>query len=119
MPIYEYACASCGHQLEAMQSIKDAPLTECPRCKKKKLRKLVSAAGFQLKGTGWYVTDFRDKGKPAAGKKKEGEEGAAAEKPTEAKEASSKPDAAGASAKSGEKTEKTEKKKKKAAGDGA
>jgi len=115
MPIYEYACAGCGHQLEVMQSIKDPPLTQCPKCKKNKLRKLISAAGFQLKGSGWYVTDFRDKGKPAAEKKKEGEEGAAAKTP-EAKEAGSKPQAAGEPAKP---AEKAEKKKKKAAGDGA
>ena len=63
MPIYEYACSACGHHLEVMQSIKDDPLTQCPKCKKRKLKKLVSAAGFQLKGTGWYVTDFRDKPK--------------------------------------------------------
>lgn len=63
MPIYEYQCASCGHKLEALQKISDAPLTECPACQKGNLQKLVSAAGFQLKGTGWYATDFKDKGK--------------------------------------------------------
>jgi putative FmdB family regulatory protein len=117
MPIYEYACASCGHHLEVMQSIKDPPLTQCPKCKKKKLQKLVSAAGFQLKGTGWYVTDFRDKGKPAADKKKDGEEGAAADKSAESKEPSAKPEAATDSAKPAGKAEK--KKKKKSGGDGA
>jgi putative FmdB family regulatory protein len=69
MPIYEYRCAACGHELEALQKLADAPLTECPACHKAELRKLVSAAGFQLKGSGWYVTDFRDKGsKPAKDK---------------------------------------------------
>ena len=116
MPIYEYACAGCGHQLELMQSIKDPPLTQCPKCKKNKLRKLISAAGFQLKGSGWYVTDFRDKGKPAAEKKKDGEDVAGAEKPAETKEAGSKPEAAGEPAKP---AGKAEKKKKKAAGEGA
>jgi putative FmdB family regulatory protein len=67
MPIYEYRCAECGAQKEILQRISDAPLTVCPECGKPALVKLVSAAGFQLKGTGWYVTDFRDKGaKPAA-----------------------------------------------------
>ena len=61
MPIYEYRCAACGHDVEALQKISDAPLTECPACHKPELRKRVSAAGFQLKGSGWYVTDFRDR----------------------------------------------------------
>ncbi len=64
MPIYEYACSACGGQVEIMQSINDKPLRQCPKCRRRTLKKLVSAAGFQLKGTGWYVTDFRDK-KPA------------------------------------------------------
>lgn len=63
MPIYEYQCAACGHRLEAFQKMTDALLTDCPNCKQSQLQKLVSAAGFQLKGTGWYATDFRDKGK--------------------------------------------------------
>jgi len=63
MPIYEYYCESCGHQLEALQKMADEPLKECPECHQSTLNKLVSAASFQLKGTGWYVTDFRDKGK--------------------------------------------------------
>ena len=67
MPIYEYRCGECGAQTEILQRISDAPLAVCPQCGKAALVKLVSAAGFQLKGTGWYVTDFRDKGaKPAA-----------------------------------------------------
>lgn len=60
MPIYEYRCHHCGHSLEKLQKISDAPLTDCPICKKPELRKKVSAAGFQLKGTGWYVTDFKN-----------------------------------------------------------
>lgn len=63
MPIYEYACQSCGHALEALQKLSDAPLVDCPECGRPELRKLVSAAGFVLKGSGWYATDFRDKGK--------------------------------------------------------
>ncbi len=63
MPIYEYQCAACGHQFEALQKISGPALTQCPSCNQEQLQKKVSAASFQLKGTGWYVTDFRDKGK--------------------------------------------------------
>lgn len=63
MPIYEYQCKACGHQFEAIQSFSEDPLTKCPVCHKAKLGKLVSAPAFQLKGTGWYVTDFKDSGK--------------------------------------------------------
>ncbi len=67
MPIYEYRCSSCGHELEALQKFSDAPLKACPECSQGALIKLISAAGFQLKGTGWYATDFRSSGaKPAA-----------------------------------------------------
>lgn len=67
MPIYEYRCASCGHQKEYLQRVSDAPLTDCPECLQPTYRKLVTAAGFQLKGNGWYVTDFRNNGaKPKA-----------------------------------------------------
>lgn len=59
MPFYEYRCAECGHELEAMQKMSDSPLTDCPECGKAALVKLVSAAGFQLKGSGWYATDFK------------------------------------------------------------
>ena len=59
MPIYEYQCEGCGHQLEALQKMSDAPLTDCPKCQQPNLKKLVSASGFQLKGSGWYVTDFK------------------------------------------------------------
>ena len=69
MPIYEYRCTLCGHELEALQKFSDAPLVACPACTKDSLIKLVSAAGFQLKGSGWYATDFKGSGsKPAAGK---------------------------------------------------
>src|SRR5215472_13399979 len=66
MPIYEYRCGACGHKLEALQKLSESPLTDCPVCGKARLAKLVSAAGFQLKGSGWYATDFRNSGaKPA------------------------------------------------------
>lgn len=63
MPIYEYVCQACQEQIELFQSISDAPATECPKCQKNTLKKMVSAPSFHLKGDGWYVTDFRDKGK--------------------------------------------------------
>lgn len=59
MPFYEYRCEACGHELEAMQKMSDAPLTDCPECGKPALIKLISAAGFRLKGGGWYETDFK------------------------------------------------------------
>ncbi|MGA7781232.1 MAG: FmdB family zinc ribbon protein, partial [Paraburkholderia sp.] len=59
MPIYAYRCESCGFGKDALQKMSDAPLTNCPECGKDTFRKQVTAAGFQLKGSGWYVTDFR------------------------------------------------------------
>ena len=59
MPIYEYQCQACGHQLEVLQKISDAPLKKCPECGKPKLQKLLSAPSFRLKGGGWYETDFK------------------------------------------------------------
>jgi putative FmdB family regulatory protein len=66
MPIYEYQCQACGHQLEEIQGFNDAPLVKCPECGKLKLAKLVSAPSFHLKGTGWYKTDFKNSGKKPA-----------------------------------------------------
>ncbi len=63
MPIYEYQCQDCGHELEKLQKMSDAALTDCPSCETPKLIKKVSAAGFRLKGTGWYETDFKNKTK--------------------------------------------------------
>lgn len=59
MPIYAYKCASCGHAKDVLQKISDAPLTVCPACGASSFSKQVTAAGFQLKGSGWYATDFR------------------------------------------------------------
>ena len=72
MPIYEYQCQDCDHEFEVMQRMSDDLLTTCPMCKKEGLKKLISRVGFQLKGTGWYETDFKNKGKqtPEADKKK-------------------------------------------------
>jgi putative FmdB family regulatory protein len=62
MPIYEYRCATCGHQKEYLQKVSDPRLTDCPECGKPTFEKMLSAAGFQLKGSGWYVTDFKNNG---------------------------------------------------------
>jgi len=59
MPIYEYRCAACGHYLDALQKMSEAPLRKCPECGKSRLRRLVSAPTFRLKGSGWYETDFK------------------------------------------------------------
>lgn len=59
MPIYAYKCESCGHAKDVLQKISDAPLSVCPQCGEPAFKKQVTAAGFQLKGSGWYVTDFR------------------------------------------------------------
>ena len=67
MPIYEYRCAACGHQQEFLQKVSDAPMAVCTKCGKPAFEKMVTAAGFQLKGSGWYATDFKNSGsKPAA-----------------------------------------------------
>jgi putative FmdB family regulatory protein len=59
MPIYEYRCDECSHEMEVMQKLSDAALSDCPACGKPSLKKLISAAGFRLKGGGWYETDFK------------------------------------------------------------
>jgi putative FmdB family regulatory protein len=67
MPIYEYRCSSCGFQKEYLRKLSDPVLTDCPECGKQTFSKMLSAAGFHLKGSGWYATDFRNSGaKPAA-----------------------------------------------------
>jgi putative FmdB family regulatory protein len=88
MPTYEYVCAKCGHEMEAFQSMKDAPLTKCPACRKAGLkRKIGGGAGLIFKGTGFYITDYKK-----AGAKKE----PAADKPAASKPSESKPAAAAA-----------------------
>ena len=66
MPIYEYQCESCGHQFDIIQKVSDDKLKICPKCNEPKLKKLVTAAGFKLKGTGWYETDFKTKEKKSS-----------------------------------------------------
>lgn len=67
MPIYAYRCEACGFARDVLQKMSDAPLTVCESCKQPSFRKQLTAAGFQLKGTGWYVTDFRGGSAPATG----------------------------------------------------
>lgn len=71
MPFYEYQCQACGHEFEKLQKISDDVLKDCPSCNKPELKKLISAAGFQLKGSGWYATDFKDSGKKKSEPSKE------------------------------------------------
>lgn len=78
MPIYEYHCEACGYDLEVLQKVDDAPLIQCPQCGEDRLRKQLTVAGFRLKGSGWYETDFKGKkpgkdtnGEPTAAKKNE------------------------------------------------
>jgi putative FmdB family regulatory protein len=111
MPIYAYKCTDCGHQEEVLQKMTDAPLTDCANCGRPSMAKQVTAAGFQLKGSGWYVTDFRNKdsgGKPtkqdgtADGKTDGKSDGAAAVAgATDAKAAAPSPSAAPAAAPTG------------------
>lgn len=75
MPIYEYRCQACGHELEKLQKMSDAPLTDCPACGKPALSKLISAAGFRLAGGGWYETDFKKDGKRNLAGDKDGKSG--------------------------------------------
>ena len=99
MPIYEYRCSSCGHKLEALQKISEPLLTQCPACHRDALVKQVSAAGFQLKGSGWYATDFRNGSKPPA--KPDAKTDAKAESKSETK-VDAKADAAASTASKGE-----------------
>ena len=100
MPFYEYRCEACGYELEALQKVSDAPLSDCPACGKPALKKLISAAGFRLKGSGWYETDFKRAGKKnlhdaggdkAAGKGSEGGTPTSGEKKAEPAKKADKP----------------------------
>jgi putative FmdB family regulatory protein len=94
MPFYEYRCDACGHEFEAMQKISDAPLTDCPSCTAAELVKKVSAAGFRLKGGGWYETDFKKGAKKNVGDKPDV---GAGEKKPDAKKSEGQGTSAGAS----------------------
>lgn len=95
MPIYAYRCESCGHAKDVLQKVSDPVLTTCPSCGAESFKKQLTAAGFQLKGSGWYVTDFR--GGSAGASASAAASGAAA---SGAKEASSAPESSSASSSS-------------------
>lgn len=98
MPIYAYRCEECGHADEVLQKISDPQLTDCPACSKSSFKKQLTAAGFQLKGTGWYVTDFRGGSAPATGVASAPKTDAAAAPAAESSSASSAAPAAPAAA---------------------
>ena len=111
MPIYEYACQACGHALEVIQKMSDAPLKDCPACGKPQLKKLMSASGFQLKGSGWYATDHKSPSGAPRPVKTEGKEGSSSNSSSEnagssSGESSSKPNASESG--SSEKSSKSE-----------
>jgi len=94
MPIYEYVCSDCAHEFEKLQKMSDAPLTDCPVCETKTLKKKISAPGFRLSGSGWYETDFK------SDKQKNLSKGDSADKDTKVKSekpADTKPDASSSS----------------------
>ena len=85
MPIYEYQCTACGHRFEAVQTMNDKALVNCTVCNEPKLQKLISAPAFHLKGTGWYATDFKDKGSAKPGSEGSGSKGEQAKEKEQAK----------------------------------
>jgi putative FmdB family regulatory protein len=93
MPIYEYRCSSCGFQKEFLQKLTDPVMTVCPECSKQTFSKMLSAAGFQLKGSGWYATDFKNSGAKPAAKAESKDKGEPAAK--DAAKTESKPDTPG------------------------
>lgn len=96
MPIYAYKCESCGHSKDVLQKMSDAPLTGCPQCGAPAFKKQLTAAGFQLKGSGWYVTDFRGGGSAAAVPPVAGAEAPAAAAAADSKPAATPTPAGGA-----------------------
>lgn len=125
MPLYEYECGACGHRFEVIQKFSDPPITECPACLGT-LRKLQSAPAFQLKGTGWYATDYPKPGQPAADKDSGGstdsapaDKGAAKDDKGEKAEKPDKAEKTGATEKKTEKTERTDNKPASATGSSA
>jgi putative FmdB family regulatory protein len=97
MPIYAYKCGSCGHAKDVLQKVSDAPLTACPACGAQAFSKQITAAGFQLKGSGWYATDFRGNGSSAKSEAS-GDAKPSESKPAEGASTPSKSDAPSASA---------------------
>jgi putative FmdB family regulatory protein len=100
MPIYEYRCEKCGHQMDALQKVSDAPLVDCPECGEPALKKLISPAAFRLKGSGWYETDFKQgkkKNLHDSGDKKEAKAGGGTKEKTAGETKKAGGDSSGAS----------------------
>ena len=110
MPIYEYECGACGDSHEFIQKFSEGPKRKCPSCGKLRLKKMVSAAAFHLKGTGWYVTDFRDGGK---GKNKDGAGKDGGDKSSSKESSASSSDSSSSDSKSKSSSEKSKSKSKK------
>ena len=102
MPTYAYLCNACGHRMEAVQRMSEDALKDCPQCGKPELARQISAVGFALKGTGWYVTDFRDKGKSSASKSSDGDTSASTSAPASTTEAAKPAETKPAASSSGE-----------------
>jgi putative FmdB family regulatory protein len=95
MPLYDYQCSACGHEMEALQKMSDAPLTDCPACHTASLKKKVTAAAFRLSGSGWYETDFKkDNKKNLSDNKQDSKPASATEKKDSKATESAKPAAA-------------------------
>ena len=94
MPIYAYRCARCGHELDALQKLSEPVLVDCPACGEPALAKKLTAPGFQLKGSGWYQTDFRQGSKPATADKKPDAKADAKSEPSSDTKSETKSDAA-------------------------
>lgn len=113
MPIYEYACKACGHTFDTLQGFNEEPLTDCPVCKEPALKKLISASAFHLKGSGWYVTDFKNptapKNEPTEKTKEEGANKPEANKETPKETAKENKTVDTAAAKPADKSSKTDK----------
>src|ERR1700712_4997516 len=115
MPIYEYACAACGHEFEEWQKMSDAPVRTCPKCKKKKVERLISRTAFQLKGSGWYA-DLYSSSKPgqeAKGEKAESKAEAKDSSPSSSKESSGSSDGSSKATTGGDKASSSDSSSKK------
>lgn len=111
MPIYEYQCQSCGHELEKLQRMNDPALTDCPACDKSALKRLISAVAFRLKGSGWYETDFKKGNKKNLHDSGDSGEGASRSDTSEDKSSAKSSDTKSSSKESGKESGKAVSKK--------
>ncbi len=108
MPIYEYQCTACGHHFDTIQTFKDEPLIDCPVCGEASLKKLISTPAFHLKGSGWYVTDFKNPTTPNVGSKEEGAKEKAKENINEATESKDSKDSKASPVETPKKSDKSD-----------